>query len=317
MEKKASIEQLFPDSYRDIFLQVIRNANEVQEIRLRTGQPVVIVMRGKEYFLNKRGMMTMGSMEAYVLEAADLETILNHICHYSIYAYEDEIRQGFLTVQGGHRIGVAGQVIMRNESEVKGMKYIRYMNIRISHEICGVANDVLPYLYKNGNLQSTLIISLPGVGKTTLLRDMVRQISDGNKYGEGMPISVVDERSEIAGCFRGIAQNDVGMRTDVLDACPKEIGMMMLLRSMAPKVVAVDEIGSKTDEIMIRRMKRSGVKMLATIHGNDLHDLLHNEMGQSLVRETIFERYIVLRRKPDGVTEKKIYDEELQECFVC
>ena len=206
---------------------------------------------------------------------------------------------------------------MKTQKEMKNMKYISFLNIRISHQIIGAADAVMPFVYENGNICNTLLISMPGVGKTTLLRDMVRQVSSGNRYAGGINVGVVDERSEIAGCFQGIVQNDLGIRTDVLDACPKALGMMMLLRSMSPKVIAVDEIGGKEDEEMIRQVTRCGVHIMATIHGNDLEDLKSNAIGKELVREAIFDRYIVMKKQRDGSIQRIIYNKELSECFVC
>ncbi len=317
MEKKESILQLFPDTYRSFFKEVIKQSEQINEIRMRADRPIIVIWNGQEYFLTAGGAFTKEEKLAEKIGQKELEMILNHICNYSIYAFEDEIRQGFLTVQGGHRIGVAGQAVMRTEKEMKNMKHICFLNIRISHQIIGAADAVMPYLYERENLCNTLLISMPGVGKTTLLRDIVRQVSDGNSYAKGINVGVVDERSEIAGCFQGIAQNDLGIRTDVLDACPKAIGMMMLLRSMSPKVIAVDEIGGKEDEEMIRQITRCGVHIMATIHGNDLEDLKRNTIGKELVREAIFERYIVMKREKSGKIRRTIYDKELSECFVC
>ena len=206
---------------------------------------------------------------------------------------------------------------MRTESEIKNMKYISFLNIRVSHQIIGAADSILPFLYEDKKLCNTLLISMPGIGKTTLLRDMVRQVSDGNSYAKGMTVGVVDERSEIAGCFKGVAQNDLGIRTDVLDACPKALGMMLLLRSMAPKVIAVDEIGDRGDEEMIRQVTRCGVRVMATIHGNDMEDLQNSMIGRHLFEEKIFDRYIVLERVEKEKIKKTIYNKEFLKCFVC
>lgn len=317
MNRETSIQQLFPDAYRSLFSEVIKKAEEINEIRMRAERPVIVIKGRKEFFLKADGRLCGEIEEAEIIRQKDLEMILNHICNYSIYAYEEEVRQGFLTVQGGHRIGIAGQAVMRSENEVKTMKYIRFLNIRISHQIIGTANKILPILYENNNPCNVLLISMPGVGKTTLLRDMVRQLSDGNAYGDGVTVGVVDERSELAGCFQGIPQNDLGCRTDVLDACPKGTGMMMLLRSMSPKVIAVDEIGTKKDEEMIRQVTRCGVRVIATIHGNGLEDLQNSAMGKELLREKIFDRYIVLERRKDETYSRTVYDRELSECFVC
>ncbi len=317
MGQETSILQLFPDTYRALFKEVIKHAEQINEIRMRAEKPIIVVRKGQEFFLTKSGAFTREIDVAEKMGQRALETILNHICNYSIYAYEDEIKQGFLTVEGGHRIGVAGQAVMRTEKEIKNMKYIRFLNIRISHQIIGAADLILPYLYEKGKLCNVLLISMPGVGKTTLLRDMVRQISDGNRYGKGMTVGVVDERSEIAGCFQGIAQNDLGIRTDVLDACPKALGMMMLLRSMSPNVIAVDEIGGKQDEEMIRQLTRCGVYVIATIHGSGMEDLENNAIGKELIKEEIFDRYIVLEKEKNGNIKRTIYNKELFKCFVC
>lgn len=317
MGKETSILQLFPDTYRALFGEVIKRAEQVNEIRMRAEKPIIIAIKGKEYFLTAGGALTREASVAERIGQGGLETILNHICNYSIYAYEDEIRQGFLTVQGGHRIGVAGQAVMRTEREMKNMKYIRFINIRVSHQIVGAADAILPFLYEDGHVCNTLLISMPGVGKTTLLRDMVRQVSEGNRYGNGVNVGVVDERSEIAGCFQGIAQNDVGIRTDILDACPKALGMMLLLRSMSPRVIAVDEIGGKEDEEMIRQVTRCGVQMMATIHGNDIQDLQNSAIGRRLIEEKIFERYIVLKKDEAGSISRIVHNKELEKCFVC
>ncbi len=317
MEKETSILQLFPDTYRELFREVIKQAEQIQEIRMRAEKPILIISKGNEFFLTENGTLSKDISRAEKIGQRDLEMLLNHICSYSVYAFEEEIRQGFLTVQGGHRIGIAGQAVMRTGKEIKSMKFIRFLNIRISHEILGSADGVLPFLYENGTICNTLLISMPGVGKTTLLRDMIRQVSDGNRFFHGMTVGVVDERSELAGCFQGIAQNNLGIRTDVLDACPKALGMMMLLRSMSPKVIAVDEIGGNEDEEMIRQVTRCGVKILATIHGEGMDDLKNSAIGRKLVEEKIFQRYIVLEKKTDGSVKRTGYDGEFSKCFVC
>lgn len=317
MGKETSIIQLFPDTYREFFKEAVLRADHLNEIRLRAEKPVIVVLNGTEYFLTKTGAFTKEESAAEKIGQKGLDTILNHICNYSVYAYEDEIRQGFLTVQGGHRIGVAGQAIMRTEGEIKNMKYISFLNIRISHQILGAADCILPFLYDNDRIYNTLLISMPGVGKTTLLRDIVRQVSDGNRHAEGMTVGVVDERSELAGCFQGVAQNDLGIRTDVLDACPKAFGMMMLLRSMAPKVIAVDEIGNRQDEEAIRQVTRCGVHILATIHGSGMEDLKNSAIGRNLLEERIFERYIVLEKAGNRQVKQTVYNKEFLKCFVC
>jgi len=299
--------QLFPADKRS-FWSCVLGKSGLQEIRLRTDKPASVILEGKEFFVGRDGKLTNRRQEALLPAGAEIEGVLNHICHYSPYAYEDELRQGYLTVEGGHRVGIAGQVVLERDGTIRTIKNISCINIRISHQIKGAADGVLPFLYEGGRIKNVLIISPPGCGKTTILRDLIRQVSDGNAFGEGCCVGLVDERSEIAGCCLGIPQNDIGMRTDVLDACPKEQGMMLLLRSMAPRVIAIDELGGTRELEALRVASYCGVGILATAHGTDVQDVWeriglpgrgagHGTIGNTL---EIFDLFLVLDRI-DGV----------------
>lgn len=291
-----SLLYLFPASLRGIWQQVAGQYNRLEEIRLRADRPVLVKLHGGEFFMDGRGCLTHTETASYRMTKEELAATLNQICHDSLYAYEDELKQGFLTVPGGHRVGIAGQVVLEEDGRIRTMKHIASMNIRIAHEIRGAADSVLPYLYEQDRLCNTLIISPPGCGKTTLLRDLIRQVSDGNAWSRGRTVGVVDERSEIAGSYLGKPQNDLGIRTDVLDACPKVFGMLMLIRSMAPELVAVDEVGSDADVQAIRRVSACGCGILATVHGSSAEELLNQEPVAQLLKERLFTRYIEMEK---------------------
>ena len=262
----------------------------LQEIRLRVGQPLILIYRGEERIPGqKRG-------RPYQVTREDIREMLEYVSNYSLYAYEEEMRQGFITIEGGHRIGMAGQAIME-EGKVKNLRYISSVNVRLSHEVLGCADPVFPHITANKRLFHTLIVSPPRCGKTTLLRDIVRQVSGGNQYVRGMSVGVVDERSEIGGCYQGVAQNHLGMRTDILDACPKAEGMLMLIRSMGPQVIAVDEIGTGEDVHAIEYAMHCGCKMLVTVHGESMEELKKKPLFGEMIAKKRFERYIVLGRK--------------------
>ncbi len=294
MDKENELLCILSKNLRTLIGEINLSYDKLYEIRLRVCEPLILIYGGNEYFVDGKGHMVKERESAYRISETDIRDTLALVSNYSLYAYEDEIRQGFITVQGGHRIGLAGTVVVEDE-KIQSVKHIHFINIRISHQIKGCANPVLPYVLGEGEVFHTLIISPPGGGKTTLLRDMIRCISDGDKKNEGMTVGVVDERSELGACYQGIPQNDLGMRTDILDCCPKADGMMMLIRSMSPRVVAVDEIGSIRDIEAIAYVIHCGCKILATVHGTSIDDIKNRPVLRKLIEERIFERYIVLK----------------------
>lgn len=273
---------IFPNMLREMLDSMQVDTEQLQEIRIRAGRQMLVLCGNREYASGQK------------LSGMQIKEILSYLSNYSLYAYEDEIRQGFLSLPGGHRVGLSGRTILEAR-KVKTLTEISSLNIRFAHEVKGCADELLPYLWENGRLLHTLIVSAPGHGKTTLLRDCIRQISDGSALHPGMTVGVVDERSEIAGCFRGLPGNDVGSRTDVLDGCPKAEGMMMLIRSMSPKVVAVDEIGSRDDLNALTMAMNCGCVLLATVHGNSMEELCRKPVLREMVEAGMFERYVFLK----------------------
>ena len=290
---EQDITKLFPTHIRKALGQALFDRNKIYEIRLRVNAPLIVIYQGKEYFLTLEGALTREEAKAYYVKTEDLKEMLEYISGYSLYAFEEEIRQGFLTVVGGHRVGIAGKTIL-DGNKIKSLKYISYINLRLSHQIKGCASPILPYIIKDRQICHTLIISPPRCGKTTLLRDLIRQVSNGNCYMPGVSVGVVDERSEIAGSYQGIPQNDLGIRTDVLDCCPKAEGMMMLIRSMSPEVVAVDELGNYEDIHAIESVVHCGCKLFATVHGSSIEDIKRKPLLQRLMQEKIFATYCLI-----------------------
>lgn len=288
--KKTQLCRIFAASLRPFFEQLNCDMERMQEIRLRVNGPVIVVYDHKETFLSRCAALSQSARDAVYVSHEQIRETMEYISDYSLYAYEDEIRQGFITIQGGHRVGIAGKIVLE-DGKIRNIKYISFINIRLSHQIPGCADRVMPYIKTGKYVYHTLIISPPRCGKTTLLRDIIRQISGSL---DGINVGVVDERSEIAACYMGIPQNDVGIRTDVLDCCPKADGMMMLIRSMSPQVIAVDEVGSREDLEAIEYVINCGCKLIATVHGNSVDDLRCRPVLRRLVQERLFERYVVL-----------------------
>ncbi len=307
MENKNEILCILCKNLRSLMERADLSYDRVNELRLRVCEPLIVIYDGKEYFIGKRGELTRDPKQAYCLSESDIRDTLELISNYSLYAYEDEIRQGFITVQGGHRIGLAGTVVVEH-GKIRSVKNIYFINIRMSHQVRGCAKTVIPYIIDEEQVYHTLVISPPRGGKTTLLRDMIRCISDGDEKREGLTVGVVDERSELAACYRGMPQNDLGMRTDVLDCCPKVDGMMMLIRSMSPQVIAVDEIGSIEDIEAIAYVINCGCKIFATVHGMSIDDIKNKPVLRKLVEERIFERYIVLKNSRHAGEIESIFD---------
>lgn len=282
-----------------------------EEIRLRQDRPLLLTAAGDDIMLTTEGQVTGQTGFAYLPTASDIAKAAQLISGSSIYALEDEIRNGFITLRGGHRVGITGKVVLEG-GLVKTIKHISGFNIRIAREINGAANKVMSYLFNRltGAFFHCLVISPPGCGKTTLLRDIIRQISNGipELSIPGRTVGLVDERSEVAGCCQGIPQKDVGIRTDVLDACPKAEGMMMMLRAMAPKVIAVDEIGRREDVAAVEEALNAGVGVLTTAHGKDREDLLKRPVLKYLLADSIFERLVVLSRSRGIGTIEAILD---------
>ncbi|MFF2090258.1 stage III sporulation protein AA [Paenibacillus sp. NPDC058174] len=286
---------------------------QLEEIRIREGRPLELGLRGQSRFAGTDGTLRMTADGAYKPTGDICRKLLERITNYSLYAMEEELKRGFITVAGGHRIGLAGRTVLDSGS-VRGIRDIGAFNIRIAREVIGSANHLLPKLLDRSrkSVHSTLILAPPQQGKTTLVRDLARSISyglwgQGEGAGwQGRKVGVVDERSEIAACVRGIPTFDIGPRTDVMDACPKAEGMMMLLRSMSPEVVVADEIGRDEDGEAIREASHAGVSVVATAHAYDVQDALGRPVLRRLLEDGSFQQIVELRRTTAGFMHRII-----------
>lgn len=270
-----------------------------EEIRLRAGQPLEILYGDEK------------SIQYGILSMDQLKEMLNYLSGYAVYAIEEELRQGFFTVEGGHRVGVSGRTSYQNRgswNEMNPLSDINGLNIRIAHEKKGCALPLMPWLYQGKSIYHTLLYAPPGVGKTTCLRDCIRCLSEGEGQREGLKVGVVDERSEIAACHKGIPQNDLGPRTDVLDNCPKEQGMRMLLRSMSPEVIAVDELGLPEDFAAVADCAKSGVAVLGTIHAGKKEEVKERMRRNGLEALLPSVRLVGIQRQKDGTRRLEISD---------
>lgn len=262
------------------------NYQDAEEIRIRANKPLIIKLNNIEHIFD------------YIVKTEDVLETLEKVCENSIYTYQNQICNGFITLKGGHRVGITGNAAFES-NKIININHISSLNFRIAKQILGCSNKIMEYIinYSNNSVYNTLIVSPPGQGKTTILRDITRKISTGFNNFYGVNVGLVDERGELAAMYKGIPQNDIGIRTDVLDNVPKSIGMKLLIRSMAPRVIIADEIGGDEDVEIINYAICSGIKGIFTAHGNSMEDLKYNPAIKKLFQINIFERVIFLENK--------------------
>lgn len=313
MEWKNQILPILPPRLQHIFAALSgQAAEELEEIRLRSGKALMIHSHRGESFVGLSGV-TGSFSQAVIVTAAELQAVLLAVVEYSLYARDEELRRGYLALPGGHRAGFVGRVVSE-ESRVKLLRDISGISIRIARAVKGAGEALLPQLYcsRLQRVYHTLLVSAPQAGKTTMLRDLARLFSDGDpvKGRPGLKVGIVDERSELAGCYLGVPQLDVGMRSDVLDGCPKAEGMMMLVRSMSPQLLVTDELGRAEDARAVEEAVNTGASILATVHGHCLADLMKRPSIAYLLQQTLFERIIFLSRRRGPGTVEEIYGGE-------
>jgi stage III sporulation protein AA len=286
-------------------------ASVIEEIRLRTTRPLMVYTCGKGYCVSADGGLS-DSNGLFVSED-DVEQTFNALTGQSPYAYEDEIRQGFLTLSNGIRAGLAGSALITG-GNLRTYKTVSGINFRIPREAKGIAQELLRYISKEGSLQSTLIISPPRLGKTTLVRDIARCAGSGMGLKPSR-VTVVDERQEIAASVYGRPLFDVGRETDVVSGVLKSMGVFMALRSLSPDVIVTDEIGRSDDLEALKEVANSGVVMIATAHAPDFDSLQNKLFFKKICDERMFDAYVVLSAALGRITVSQIHDRLGQECL--
>ena len=280
-------------------LTMTLDACSLEEIRLRKEKPLTVCMSDGNYVVDRMGKVNKHTTKPYIVTKTDITTALEIISRGSLYSLENEIKQGFITIAGGHRIGIVGKAVIK-DSQISYIKDISGLNYRFAKQILGVADCIIDRLICDNSLKNTLIVSPPQCGKTTLLRDIARQLSCMD-----YKVSIIDERSEIAGVVDGVSSYDVGVNTDVFDSCPKATGMNLVLRSMSPQVLITDEIGTEADIEAIQTALSCGVAVIASIHAASRSDLLIKPRFTPLL--ALFERIITLSKRRGSGTIEEVY----------
>ncbi len=299
-QRLAEVLRYLPERIRGLLARLAEGEwIEIEEIRLRSGAPLTIGVWGESCFVTPTGGVTNHESDAYKVTPEEVQAAFMAVCENSVYAHMEEIRQGFITVKGGHRVGICGKAVCEN-GKIQTLREVSSLNLRIAHQIIGIADGVIDTIINGSEVKSTLIISPPQMGKTTLLRDIARQISD-----RGFKCGIADDRGELAAMYSGVACNSVGAQTDVIDGAPKSEAIELLLRTMSPKVIISDEIASERDVEALRLAAGTGVRIIATTHGETIEETAARKLLMPLFQDKIFKQAIILRRDfstPESVT---------------
>lgn len=290
------ILRLLPITMKQAVMRKIESRwAQLEEIRLRLNRPVELNFHEKIEWIDE-----------IIFTEKDSIYLLNQLSEHSLYRLEDELREGYITVSGGHRVGLAGEVTTVN-GKIKQLQHITFFNIRIAREIKQIAAPIISYIKNDNSYYNTLIIGPPQTGKTTIIRDIARLIGDRKDHYNPQKVGIIDERSEIAASINGVPQHNVGLRTDVMDACPKVAGMMMMIRSMSPDVLVVDEIGKEDDVNALMEAVFAGVTIICTAHGSSMEELKRRPSMRPLFENYVFGRMIILQKNTHNYFKINIY----------
>lgn len=258
---KAELISAIPERIRALLVNI--PTDKLMEIRIRCGVAVALVCTDGIYYVTKKGHITKNCEDGVIATSGDIRRGMELVTKSSVYAFENEIKNGYITLAGGHRVGISGDAVVV-DGRLSHIRTVQSLNYRLAREVIGAADLVMDRIFDGKNIKNTLIISPPMCGKTTMLRDIARQLSF-----LGKKVSIVDERSEIAALFMGVPSFSLGANCDVLCGVNKAEGMLLMLRAMSPDVIITDEIGDSRDFDAICEIKKRGVSIITSLHGRD------------------------------------------------
>lgn len=280
--------------------------DRINEIRIRLNKKIIVTIDNKSYYLSQDGLSSKEE-RAIVCDSETIEFIIKRACENSVYAYTDQIKNGYITTKGGIRIGLAGEGVI-DKNQIKNLKNISSLVIRIPKEVKGCSSEIMGYLTRE-EFMNTLIVSPPGCGKTTMIRDIIYQLSNKNYCYN---VLLIDEKYEIANCFNGTPLLDVGNFCDVLSGVPKWYGFDVGIKNLKPDIIVTDEIGSEKDCDSIFRASTSGIKILASVHASNIEDVAKKEEFEKLIRNKVFKRFVILSSNNGPGSIVGVYDENMR-----
>ncbi len=292
----AEVLNYMPEHLKKILAKTFSDTGDsVQEIRIRNSLPLIIGTQKGSFAVLPDGKISPAVGGAYIVGTSDIQRIFKAVCENSIYAFSEDIRQGFVTIRGGHRVGLTGRASVY-DGRLENFREISSISIRVAKEVIGAANDIVDKVLLPDRILNTLIVAPPMGGKTTVLRDLARQISD-----RGIKTAIVDERGELASIFHGVPQNNVGVQTDVIENISKAEGTVMLLRTMSPQLIITDEIATAEDSAALIQCFGTGVSVVASAHGRSAEEVMKREVLKPLFGGIGFKQIVVLSKEGKGL----------------